>query len=111
MQPLTVPELHSKTEKRKQARFIESIERKHGTSINPPKQSKGKEEATDCNFEPCLDDDEVPRKIPDCYEPTDANGRPINQNPEHDRMTNAEIQLQLGNEWSKGVVKKASNWT
>ena len=99
MWPLTTPELHSKTEKKKRDHFIKLIERKHGTTINPPKQSKKKKMDLDFEFEPCLCEDEEPRKIPDYDEPVDAN-------PEHDRIANAEAQLQLGNELSKGVVKR-----
>ena len=59
--------------------------------INPLKQSKDEVKDLDFEFEPHLDEDEEPRKLPDCDEPVDANDRLINQNPKHDRIAHAEV--------------------
>ena len=102
MRPLTVAEIFSHTEHKRRAWFDRLIERKHGTSINPTKQTREEKE----DIEPYSDDYEKPRKIPDYDEPVDANGRLLNQNPEYDKIINAEVQLQLGDEISRGVVKR-----
>jgi hypothetical protein len=78
------------------------IERRWGTSINPPPVSKDNAE----EFEEYMDDDESPRIIPEIDEPVDSAGRLINQQPAYDRIISSEVQLQLGDAMSTGQVKR-----
>ena len=52
------------------------------------------------------DEDEPARPIPDIEESVDANGRVLNQLPAHDRLLNAEVQLQHDDRVTTGKVKR-----
>jgi hypothetical protein len=104
LRPLNTAELHSVTEAKKRQVYDVLIEGRWGTSMSaPPKESE-----EDDNFEEYYDDFEEPRVIPEVEDAVDSNGRLINQQPMYDRIINAEVQMQNGNELSTGkVVRRA----
>jgi hypothetical protein len=99
--PLHIAELHSPTEAKKRETFDALIERRWGTSINPPPASPEPED-----FEEYSDDDEEPRIIPEIDEPVDSTGKLLNQQPTYDQIISAKVQLQLGDEVSVGQVRR-----
>ncbi len=67
------------------------IERRWGTSINPP-GTKGTKEDSDTGgdeFEEYEDDDEPARIVPEIEDTVDAKGRLLNQMPAYDRILNS----------------------
>jgi hypothetical protein len=103
--PLKVDELHSATEIKKRAIFDGLIERRWGTSINPPKKNDT-EDLDDNEFEEYEDDDEPKRTVPDIEDMVDANGKLLNQQPAYDKILNSEVSLQLGESMTVGKVTK-----
>jgi hypothetical protein len=97
--PLTVAETHSNQEMKKRTIFDGLIERRWGTSINPPKPESEYDE-----YEEYEDDDEVARKIPEIEDSVDANGLLLNQLPAYDKILHSEVALQLGDSMSTGKV-------
>ena len=91
--PLKVDEVHSTTEIKKRAIFNGLIERRWGTSINPPKQTNA-EDLDNNEFEE--DEDEPKRTVPDIGETVDANGKLLNQQLAYDNILH--------------VLKCFSNW-
>ena len=80
--PLTVSETHSHTDIRKREIFDELIERRHSTSINPPKISILKDEESDNlkkKFEVYEGDFEQAQTVPDIEDTVDATGKKLNQ--------------------------------
>ena len=102
--PLTVAEMHSPTEEKKRKVFTELIERRWGTSINPPKTDN--DAKADDEFEFYEDDDEQERAMPDIEDVVDANGHLLDQQPAYDAIINAEVRMQLGEEYVTGKVKQ-----
>ena len=98
LRPLQVAEIHSPVEAKKRKVFDELIERRWGTSISPPKTDAKPE------FENYEDDDEAERVVPEIEDAVDANGRLLDQRPAYDMIINAEVQLQLGEEFAVGKV-------
>ena len=107
--PLTTAELHSDIEKKKRKVFDDLIEGRWGTSINPKTHVNSRKTSHD-DCEECEDEDEEPRIFKDIEDPVDEHGKAINQNPPHDKMINAELQLPHQGELQKGIVmKRATN--
>ena len=102
-QPLQTAEIHSPTEVKKRKVFNALIERRWGTSISPPKTTGGNQKPEFENYE---DDDEPERVIPEIEDAVDANGRLLDQQPAYDAIINAEVQLQLGEEYVTRKVKQ-----
>lgn len=113
--PLTTAELHSPVEIKKQKVFDELIKAPWGDSINLPKDL---EERDDRDFEydfeyyedndklPCYEDnDELPRNIPDIEDTVDAEGNLLDQQPSYDKMINAEVMMQQGDQLVNCTVK------
>jgi hypothetical protein len=98
-QPLTVAETHSDHEQKKGTIFDGLIERRWGTSINPPKH-----DPDDNEHEEYKDNEEVARTIPDIEDSVNANGLLLNQLPAYDKMVHSEVALQLGENMSTGKV-------
>ena len=97
-------ELHSATEDKKRKIYDALIEGRWGTSMSAPSKEESKEDS----FEEYYDDFEEPRIIPEVEDAVDSSGRLINQQPMYDRIINAEVQMQNGNELSTGkVVRRA----
>ena len=102
--PLTVAETHSAQEQRKQTIFDGLIERRWGTSINPPKLDPDNNEQD--KYEEYEDNDEVTRTVPEIEDSVDANGQLLNQLPAYDKIIHSEVALQLGESISTGKVTK-----
>jgi hypothetical protein len=100
--PLSVAERHSPEELRKRTIFDGLIERRWGTSINPPAPNDEEDEYDE--YEEYEDDDEVARTVPDIEDTVDANGQLLNQMPAYDKIINSEVALQLGEGFSTGKV-------
>jgi hypothetical protein len=103
VRPLNTAEKHSPTETKKRTIFDTLIERRWGTSMSAPPA-----ETEETKFDEYSDDEEAARIIPDVEDTVDANGRLLEQQPMYDRIINAEVQLQLGEDISRGkVVRRA----
>jgi hypothetical protein len=90
--PLTVTETHSEEEQKKRSIFDGLIERRWGSSINPPKPNP-EDEVYD-EYQEYEDDDEVARKIPaDIEDSVNANGRLLNQLPAYDKIIHSKVAL------------------
>ena len=99
---LQVAEIHSPEEKERRNIFDAAIARKWGTSITPP-NPEAIDELQD-QWEEWGDEDEDPRQVPDIEDTVDANGRLLNEQPAYDRIINAEVHLQLGDNYQKAKV-------
>ena len=104
--PLKVDEIHSATELKKRAIFDGLIERRWGTSINPPKSKDSDNLDDDNEFEECESEDERKRTVPDIEGTVDANGKLLNQQPAYDKILHSEVSLQLGESMTVGRVTK-----
>jgi hypothetical protein len=62
----------------------------------------------DNTFEEYEDDDEEPRIIPEVKDTIDSNGRLLEKQPMYDRLINAEVVLQLGDEMCSDKVVRRS---
>ena len=103
IRPLKVEELHSPVEKKKRDIFDALITRKLGTSVNPPKETLREE-----SWEEAGDDDEDPRVTPEIEDSVDTNGNLLDQQPAYDKLINAEVMLQLGEELQTAKVVQRS---
>jgi hypothetical protein len=101
--PLTVGEIHSAENISKPKTFDGLIERRHGTSINPPIES---DEDTTNEWEEYEDDDEPARTSPDIEDTVDANGRLLKHQPAYDEILHAEVSLQKGEDMA---VERVTN--
>ena len=99
--PLTVGEIHSQDEISKRKIFDGLIERRHGTSINPPIES---DDDTRDEWEEYEDEDEPARISPEIEDTVDVNGRLLNQQPAYDKILHAEVCLQKGDNMAVGKV-------
>jgi hypothetical protein len=102
MRPLRVDELHSSEEQKKREIFGALIERRWGTSINPPTDTADKDD----EWEEYEDPDEPARTVPDIEDTVDSRGHLLNQQPAYDRLINAEVQLQQGDDMMSAKVRK-----
>ena len=105
--PLHTDELHSPTEKRKREVFDELIERRWGTSINPPAENTPKDD----EYVEYSDDDEPVRTLPEIDEleeeaGVDEVGNSINQQPVYDKYLSAEVSLQHEGQLQTGKVMR-----
>jgi len=104
--PLTIAEKTSETEIEKRRIFVELIKRRWGTSINPPPDPVKESSEEDKEFEEFQSEDEPARIVPDVEDTVDSKGQLINQQPIYDQLINAEVQLQLGDQMSRGIVRR-----
>ena len=107
--PLTVRETHLPTEIRKREIFNKLIERRHGTSINPPKISTLTDEEYDdkeFEFEAYEYDSEQAPTVPDIEDTVGATGKKLNQQPSYYQIINYEVSLQMGENMTIGRVTK-----
>ena len=83
-----------------------------GTSINPPPTPEDRDPATDdpTNEDNLNDDDEmdVPVESPNHEDILDSTGRILEQQPAFDKIINAEVMIQNGDEMSMGKVARRS---
>jgi hypothetical protein len=89
--------------------FDELIERRHGTSINPPKPMKGESDTKRPDNAHGDADTEPAGELPDIEDILDFTGKVLNQQPMWDKMINAEIILQQGYKLQRGKAKRRSN--
>ena len=105
--PLTVSETQSPTDILKREIFNEMIERRHGTSIIPPKISiTTGTDSDDKEFEAYEDDSEQARIVPDIEDTVDSTGKKLNQLPAYDQIINTEVSLQMGESMTVSRVTK-----
>ena len=110
LQPLTTAEKHRTVENKKHNLFDALIERRMGTSINPPptteEQDPTMEELTNQND---LDDemDELVES-PDHEEILDSMGRILEQQLAFDKIINTEVMIQNRDEMAMGKVARQS---
>jgi hypothetical protein len=107
VRPLREDERRDAGVQQQQKLFDSMIERRWGTSINPPKL----ESTIDEDFAECDDDEDDPANPTiDIEDAVDGKGRLINQQPAWDWMLQAEIAInkdtQAGPVVCKGVVKR-----
>jgi hypothetical protein len=103
LRPLRVDELHSSEEQKKREIFGALIERRWGTSINPPNDTTSDNEE---DWEEYEDPDEPARTVPEIEDTVDVRGHLLNQQPAYDKLINAEVQLQLGDDVTSATVKQ-----
>ena len=103
LRTLKPEELRSETEIKKRNLFDKLVEKRHGTSMNPPIKTS---ETSDTMWEEYEDGDESPRVIPETEDIVDSTGKVINQQPAYDKMLNNEVQMQVGYDLTKGLVAR-----
>ncbi len=103
VRPLRKEEILSEVEKQKRAVFDALIERRWGSSVNPPPEEV---DATDPDGDSMDLEEKLPQDIME--DVIDANGRLLNQQPVYDLMINAEVSLQKDGELQHGTVKRRS---
>ena len=100
LQPLTIAEHHSAVEHKKHHVFDALIERKMGTSINPPPTPEDQDPAMEdpTNENDLDDDDEMDGLVesPNHEDILDSMGRLLEQQPAFDKIINAEVMIQNG---------------
>ena len=124
LQPLQVSEIHSPSEVWKHETFDHLIKRGWGISINPPKEpikineddiiGNGDEDdiirggdKDDIIGSGDVDGNIKPQSpSPDIEDSVDHNGWLLNQHPAYDRLLNSKVQLQLGEEYVMGRVRR-----
>ena len=112
LQPLNIAEQHSMVENKKCNVFDALIERRMGISINPPPTPEDQDPTTeDPTNENNLDDDnemDGPVESPDHEDILDSTGRILEQQPAFDKIINAEVMIQNGDEMVMGKVTRRS---
>ena len=112
LRPLTIAELHSLVEHKKRDVFDALIERRMGTSINPPPTPEDRDPATDdpTKEDDLNDDDEMDVLVesPNHEDILDSMGRILEQQPAFDKIINAEVMIQNGDEMAMGKVARRS---
>jgi hypothetical protein len=108
VRPFNPSEIHSEVEIKKRRVFDKLIERRHGTSNNPPKPMKGESDTKEPNEADGDADTEPAGEIPDIEDILDSTGKVLNQHPMWEKLINAEIILQQGDKLQRGKVKRRS---
>eukprot|EP00957_Ditylum_brightwellii_P139880 10659441-Ditylum_brightwellii.AAC.1 len=90
MRPLNVAELNSETKIRSHKLFDSMIERRWGTSMNPPPETTPDNQDS---YEEYEDNHKIARLLPEVEKTVDANSTLIDQQPAYDGISNAEVQL------------------
>jgi hypothetical protein len=81
VRPLNPAEIHSEVEIKKRRVFDELIERRHGTSINPPKPMKGESDTKEPNDADGDAETEPAGELPDIEDILDSTGKVLIQQP------------------------------
>ena len=112
LRPLTIAEQHNAVENKKRNVFDALIERRMGTSINPPPTPEDRDPTMeDPTNENNLDDDngmDGPVESPDHEDILDSTGRILEQQPAFDNIINAEVMIQNRDEMVMGKVTRRS---
>ena len=93
--------MHSPVEGKKCNVFKALIERSMGTSINPPPTTEDQDPTTE---EP--DNMDEPVESPNHEDILDSTGRILEQQPAFDKIINAEVMIQNGDEMTMGKVAR-----
>ena len=106
VRPLQVAEKHSGVEEQKRKIFDACIADRWGTSTIPPRpDGQAPADELEEKWEEWDGDGaEDPRVVPDIEDAVDANGRLLDQQPAYDKIINAEVLLQCGDEKQKAKV-------
>ena len=109
---MTIAEKHSSVENKKHDVFDALIERRMGTSINPPPAPENRDPTMEdpSNDNDLYKDDEKdePVESPDHEDILDSTGRVLEQQLAFDKIINAEVMIQNGNEMAMGKVARRS---
>ena len=89
---LKVDEIHSPVEIKKREAFDELIQWRWGTPMTPPNTQHPKA------FEKYEDHEQQEQPTLEVEDIVDSSGKLINRQPADDQITNAEVQVQLGEE-------------
>jgi hypothetical protein len=108
VRPLHVDELHSPQEVKKRETFDALIERRWGTSVSPRPVSKLKIDKNDETWDEYHDLDEQARCIPEIEDTVDIRGKLLCKQPAYDKIINAEVLLQNGDELQSARVLQRS---
>jgi hypothetical protein len=108
VRPLNPSEIHSEVEIKKRNVFDELIERRHGTSINPPKPMNDESDTNEPDDADGDADTEPAGELLDIEDILDSTGKVLNQQSKWDKMINAEIIPQQGDKLQRGKVKRRS---
>ena len=112
LQPLPIAEMHSAVENKKHDVYDALIERRMGTSINPPPAPEDRDPTMEdpTNHDDLDDDDEMdgPVESPDHEDILDSTERILEQQPAFDKIINAEVMIQNGDEMAMGKVARRS---
>ena len=97
-------------EEKKRNVFDALIERSMGTSINPPPTTEDRDPTTEepTNQNDPNNDMNEPVESPDHEDILDSMGRILEQQPAFDKIINAEVMIQNGDEMAMGKVARRS---
>ena len=99
-------------ENKKRDVFDAMIERRMGTSIDPPPTPEDRDPTMEdpANQNDLDDDDEMDELVesPDHEDILDLTGRSLEQQPAFDKIINAEVMIQNGDEMAMGKVARRS---
>ena len=110
LRPLTIAEKHSTVENKKRDVFNALIERRMGTSINPPPTTEDQDSTVEdiTNQNDPYDEMDEPVESPDHEDILDSMGRILEQQPAFDKIINAEVMIKNGDEMAMGKVARQS---
>ena len=94
--PLRVDEIHNPVEQKRREVFDALIEKRWGTALTVKNSNGGIKSET---WEEYSDNFEKPRSIPENEDVVDINGRLLNQQPAHNKLISAEVQMEWGANW------------
>ena len=97
-------------ENKKRDVFDALIERRMGTSINPPPTTEGQDPTVEelANLNDLDDEMDEPVESPDHEDILDSMGRILEQQLAFDKIINAEVMIQNGDEMAMGKVARRS---
>ena len=110
LRPLTTTERHSPVEGKEHNVFDALIERSMGTSINPPPTTEDQDPTMEepKNQNDLNNDMDEPVESPDDEDILDSMGRILEQQLAFDKIINAEVMIQNGDEMAMGKVVRRS---
>ena len=112
LRPSTTAEKHSAVENKKRDVFDALIQRRIGASINPPSTPEDQDPTTeDPTSNDYLDNDNEMDGLvesPDNEDILDSSGRILQQQPTFNKIINAEVMIQNGDEMAMGKVARRS---
>ena len=97
-------------ENKKHDVFDALIERRMGTSINPPPTTEGQDPTVEelANLNDLDDEMDEPVESPDHEDILDSTGRILEQQLAFDKIINAEVMIQNGDEMAMGKAARRS---